>query len=228
MERKEKKEKKVSPLKGSCLWGVLLFGILLLIDMVTKVAAQEYFARLGAPDKVDIIPGWISLTISYNRGIAYGIGTDSPMWVKFAVVAVTAVMMAVFAVMYFRLDKRRAWLRVALVFVVAGGVGNLIDRVYYQVWDPASISFNPYIADGVRDMVDLSRFGFAVCNFADFFIVGGAITLVVSLFFFDVDAIFPVGKYKVMAQEEAEKAEAKKAAKEAAKQGLTTDEEENG
>ena len=55
---------------------------------------------------------------------------------------------------------------------------------------------------GVRDMVDLDRFGFAVCNFADFFITGGAATLVLALLFFDRDALLPMGKkYKALAQE---------------------------
>ncbi len=220
LENKEKKEKKVSPLKGSCLWGLLLFGILLLIDMVTKVAAHEYFSRPSAPAKVDVIPGWISLCIGYNDGIAYGIGSDAKTWVKLAVIIGTGVLMAVFAAMYFCVDKRRSWVRVALVFIVAGGIGNLLDRVYFRVWDETALY-------GVRDMVDLSRFGFAVCNFADFFIVGGAIALVVSLLFFDTEAIFPVGKYKELAKEAEAKAEAKKAEKQAKAEPLKT-EENNG
>ena len=51
-------------------------------------------------------------------------------------------------------------------------------------------------------MVDLSRFGFAVCNFADFFISGGAVALVLALVFFDKEALFPIGKYKTLAEEE--------------------------
>ena len=194
MSREVKKEKKLSPLKGSNLWGVLLFGILLLIDMLTKLFADAYFSQPSAPQKIDIIPGWISLRIAYNKGIAYGLGSKSPTWAKIAVVAVTGILMVGLSILYFKLDKRRAWMRVALVFVIAGGVGNFIDRVYYRVWDVNAVY-------GVRDMVDLSRFGFAVCNFADFFISGGAVALVLSLLFFDKEALFPVGKYKALAQE---------------------------
>ena len=194
MSRKVKKEKKISPLKGSNLWGVLLFGILLLVDMLTKLFADAYFSQPSAPKKIDIIPGWISLRIAYNKGIAYGLGSSSPTWVKIAVVVVTGLLMVGLSILYFKLDKRRSWMRIALVFVIAGGVGNFIDRVYYQVWDVNA-------AYGVRDMVDLSRFGFAVCNFADFFISGGAVALVLSLLFFDKEALFPVGKYKALAQE---------------------------
>ena len=195
MSRKVKKEKKISPLKGSNLWGLLLFGVLLLIDMLTKLVADAYFSQPDAPQKIDISPGWISLCITYNKGIAYGVGTNSSEGLKIGVVALTGVLMLGLSIFYFKMDKRRVWMRIALVFVVAGGVGNFIDRVYYQVWDANAIY-------GVRDMVDLSRFGFAVCNFADFFISGGAVALVLALVFFDKEALFPIGKYKTLAEEE--------------------------
>ena len=194
MSRKVKKEKKISPLKGSNLWGLLLLGVLLLIDMLTKLAADAYFSQPDAPTKIDIIPGWISLRITYNKGIAYGLGAGSAVWLKIGVIALTGAMMVALTVLYLVLDKRRSWMRIALVFVVAGGLGNFIDRVYYQVWDPNAVY-------GVRDMVDLSRFGFAVCNFADFFICGGAVALVLALLFFDKEALWPVGKYKALAKE---------------------------
>ena len=190
---KDKKMKKVqnTGLKGSSLWGVLIFILLLLVDMITKAVADAYFSAEGAPSSIDIIPGWISLRITYNRGIAYGMGAGSPTWAKIAVIVGTGVLMVALAIAYFKIDSRRVWLRTAIVFVVAGGLGNLIDRVYYQVWDPNALL-------GVRDMVDLSRFGFAVCNFADFFITGGAIILVLALMFFDKDALFPTEKYQKM------------------------------
>ncbi len=203
MSKKVKKEK-FAPLKGSCLWGILLFLILVVSDLVTKIVAEIYFTQPNAPTKVDIIPNWIHWCLTYNRGIAYGMGDTSPMWAKLCVIGGTAALMLVCAIVYFKLDKSRGWIRTALVFIVAGGVGNLIDRVYYQVWD---ISTFPY---GVRDMIDLSRFGFAVCNFADFFITGGAVALVLSLLFFDREAMFPVGKYRAQAKAAAEEKAKKK------------------
>ena len=124
------------------------------------------------------------------------------------VIGATGVIMLALTIGYFFLDRRRGWLRSAFVLVVSGGIGNLIDRVYYRVWE-VSCQF------GVRDMVDLSRFGFAVCNFADFFICIGAAVMVLALLFFDRDAIFPVGKYKALAKEEEARQEAKKQAKQA-------------
>lgn len=190
------------------LWGMVLFFILIAIDQLTKLLADVYFTAQGAPDKIALVDGWLWLRITYNRGISYGLGANASPALKIVVIALTALMMAGLAVWYFKLDVTRRFMRIALVFVVAGGVGNLIDRVYYRVWDSAT-------KFGVRDMVDLSRFGFAVCNFADFFITAGAVMLVLSLLFFDKDAVFPTPKYKKLAQaneadeaDEAEKAEA--------------------
>ena len=202
----EKREK-----KHSVLWGLFVFFLLLFIDQLTKLIADVYFSAPDAPKTVAIIPEWIALCITYNRGIAYGMGATTSPTLKIGVIIATAVLMTVLSIIYFKADKRRTLLKTALVFVVSGGVGNLIDRVYFRVWDPSTVL-------GVRDMVDLSRFGFAVCNFADFFITAGAVMLVLSFLFFDKDAFFPLGRYKLLAKEAAEKEEKRYAEKQANKQ----------
>ena len=204
----QEKEKKDS-LKGSWLFGALLFLILLLIDQVTKIVADVYFVEMaGANSRIVIIENMIELCISYNRGIAFSSFENSSTAVKMGIVVGTGVMMLALAVFYLATDKRRTLLRVALVFIIAGGVGNLIDRVYYQVWNPETMAI---VRDGVRDMVRVNIvFDFGVCNFADFFITGGAVLLILALLFFDTDAIYPLGKkYKALAKEAQEKAEAK-------------------
>lgn len=188
--KKLMKEKENNKKAVSVIWGIFWLLVLVIIDQLTKLVADSYLQG----QRIDVIPGWISLCITYNQGIAYGQLSNVDVWVKILIVAATGVLMLVFTIIYLRLDVRRSLLRAALVMVIAGGIGNLIDRVYFQVWDPNALY-------GVRDMVDLSRFGFAVCNFADFFICIGAALLVLSILFFDTDALFPTGKYKVLAEE---------------------------
>ena len=202
-------------MNGSRLHGIFLGLLLLLIDQITKLVADAYFNLPGSPSKIDVIPGWISLCISYNPGIAYGIGQDASPIVKISVIALTGVVMLVLSILYLCMDRRRSWMRTSLVMIVSGGIGNLIDRLYYRVWEITSTA----IDRGVRDMVDLSRFGFAICNFADFFICIGAAMMVLSLLFFDRDAMFPIGKkYKALAKEEEQRLKAKEEAKKAKKQ----------
>lgn len=206
--------------KGSSWRGVLLFAILVLIDQLTKVIADVYYA--GDPARyTNIITDKLGLCISYNRGIAFGNFAGSGELVKIGIIAGTVALMAALTVLYFCLDKRRSFLRFALVLVVAGGIGNFIDRVYYQVW-------NPETALGVRDMVRWNIvFDFGIFNFADVCISFGTVFLVLALVFFDTDALFPLGKkYRALAKESDEKAEAKKQAKKAQKQAKK--EENNG
>ncbi len=229
-EKKTKDSKDENSLKGSWLWGALLFVLLLFVDQLTKLLADVYFQDYAKDvDKIVIIPNMIELCMSYNRGIAFSMFATSNIYVKMAIVLSTGVMMAAIGYIYFKIDKRRVWLRVACVLVIAGGIGNLIDRVYYQIWDPAS--FNGGIRDGVRDMVRVRIiFDFGVCNFADFFICGGAAALALSALFFDSYAYLPVGKYKGLAKEaeirDKEKEEIRKAKKQAKK--LVKNENFNG
>ena len=199
--------------KGSRWWGILLFALLVLIDQLTKVFADVYFDG-DTTRYIDIISGdKLGLCISYNRGIAFGQFAGSSKIIKIAIVLGTVVLMTALSILYFRLDKRRSMLRFAIVLVVAGGVGNFIDRVYYQVWDPTTLG-------GVRDMVRWDIiFDFGVFNFADICISFGTVFLVLSLVFFDTDALFPLGKkYRALAKESDKKAEEKKKQKLAKKQ----------
>ena len=207
-----KKEDFKYTMKGSSLWGVLLFVILLLIDQVTKLVADAYFSAEGAKESIKIIPGWIELCQHYNKGVAFSGLNDAAPWVKVLLIIGTGVLMALFAVFYFKTDKRRSFLRLAVVFIVAGGVGNLIDRLYFKMWLPDA----PF---GVRDMVmlDFQIFNFGICNFADFFISAGAVMLVLAIAFLDRDAFIPLGKYKALAEEAEKERKAKEEAKKAAK-----------
>ena len=195
------------------LWGALLFIGLVAVDLVTKIVADALWDPSDKP--VKIIPGYLELCLVYNRGISFSIGSEAGVGAKIALIIATGVLFVLFGAYFVMTDKRRTWVRVALVFIVAGGVGNLIDRVYYQVWEPYS-ALDPSTWDGVRDMVRLKifMFDFGVCNFADFFIVGGAIALIAAMLFFDVGAIYPLTeKYKGLSKEYEEKEAQKQAAK---------------
>ncbi len=204
---------------GSRLWGLFWLLMLIIVDQVTKLIADVYFnetvSAQGLPDRIALVPGMLELCISYNRGIAFSSFANADSWIKMAIVGGTALVMFILLIVFLKIDKRRAWLRVALVLIIAGGLGNFIDRVYYQVWDPAT---DMAIRDGVRDMVYLNVFiNFGVCNFADFFICIGAAIFVVGMLFFDTDALIPLGKYKAYAKAADEKAEEKRELKAAAK-----------
>ena len=86
-------------LKGSRLHGIFWALVLILIDQLTKLVADTYFNLAGSPDSVDVIPGWISLCIRYNDGIAYGVGADASPYVKLGVIGATGVIMLVLTIL---------------------------------------------------------------------------------------------------------------------------------
>ena len=65
------KTKIVGIIKSSWFWAVALFIGLIVVDQVTKIWADWYFNQPSAPKQITIIPGWINLCITYNRGISY-------------------------------------------------------------------------------------------------------------------------------------------------------------
>ena len=73
--------------------------------------------------------------------------------------------------------KNYKWLRVALVFVVAGTLGNFIDRLTMN----AVVDFIGFI---------FGSYYFPVFNLADSFLVVGVIMLVVHYLFIDASAVF--------------------------------------
>ena len=196
---------------NSNLWGILIVGVLLLVDMLTKILADVYFNMPDSPKAIEVIPGYLDFRISYNQGMAFSMGQDAPIEAKLALVIGTGMLFVVLFAFFLFADKRRTWLRLSLLFVVAGGIGNFIDRILYLA--------DPNLLAGVRDMVRLKIWfmDFGVCNFADFFIVGGAVALILAILFFDSGAILPVGKYKALSKEMEEAEKAKKAAKKAQK-----------
>ena len=187
------KLKKKLSLGGVTLFGAALFVFLIVFDLATKALAEKYLADGRA---VKIVGDFVVLRLVYNRGISFGMFSDSSVGGKIAIIVLTALMMIALSVFYALLDKRRKTLRISLIFVVAGGIGNLIDRIVFKMWQTGG-------AKGVRDMVDVSgikfgSFNFGICNFADFFIT--AILLVLAFLFFDSEALFPTKKSKALAE----------------------------
>lgn len=145
----------------------LVFPTIIALDVVTKRWA------LGALEGVrgaELFGGLVPLTLAYNKGAAFGmrIGDDS----RWFFVPVTVVALILLAVLY-RQAAERDFLRIgSIAFVVSGAVGNLYDRVR---WDLGVVDF--------LGPIDLGFWDFPIFNVADMAITCGAILLAVSFWF---------------------------------------------
>jgi signal peptidase II len=113
---------------------VVVAGVIIL-DQLTKFIASRNLS-LNAP--VSVLKGVFSFTLVHNRGAAFGIlNNQVPLFVFTSIFAVILI--------YWELknNKHRTLYSLALGLILAGALGNLIDRVIFgyvidfldfQVW----------------------------------------------------------------------------------------------
>jgi signal peptidase II len=134
---------------------VVLVPALLAFDLWLKAWAA--YALPGQP--VVLLEGFLGLRYHRNPGVAFGLlaGWEGARWF---ILAVNAVMMGGLVWYYAKLptERRFWWLRVPIILIVAGGLGNIIDRLWLGY---------------VRDMLEFLFMNFAIFNLADVFIVVG-------------------------------------------------------
>ena len=112
--------------------GVLL-GINLVaigLDQWTKWLVHTSF-RVG--ESLDVWPPFFALTYVRNRGAAFGIlqTVDASFREPFFVLIPVSAILAI-SVIYYKLEAKERLSALALSLVLAGAIGNLIDRLLYR------------------------------------------------------------------------------------------------
>jgi signal peptidase II len=133
----------------------------------------------------------MQFTTSFNQGALFGIGQGLSL--LFAALSVGAVAFIVYW-LFIRGEARSWWLTLSLAAITAGTLGNLYDRLYLHGCRDAI--GRPLT--GVRDFIDctipwlgwgpngiewIAAWSWPIFNFADTYLVGGAIALVLHSLF---------------------------------------------
>ena len=108
-------------------WHYFLISLVLLAsDQITKAWATH---SLRPIDTYEVIPNFFRLSYARNRGVAFSMFADAEFEVKWILAAISAC--AATAVIYYltRAALHSKRLNLALSLLLAGIVGNLIDRV---------------------------------------------------------------------------------------------------
>ena len=136
------------------MWYIVLFAALLGADQLIKYWTVEHLA-LG--ESAAFLPGIVQLTRVHNYGAAWSSFSGQTT----ALAVVTVLLMAAVAYLLVRRIVRHPLGVIAGVMILAGGVGNLIDRLFRgYVVDMFHFEFLP---------------SFPVFNVADMLIVCGTI-----------------------------------------------------
>lgn len=143
---------------------LLFVGLYLAVDLLTKHFV--YMPIAAGADDVIVWNGVLRYTAVENTGASFGLFSDS--FVALTVVSFVTVI-ALLLVLVFSVKVRNGWLRAALILMIAGGLGNLVDRFMFGY---------------VRDWIYFELIDFAVFNLADSGLTVGCVLLLIFVVFF--------------------------------------------
>lgn len=144
------------------LWLSLL---IILLDQITKQIAE---ASLPLHQLVEVLPGF-DWYLTYNTGAAFSFLAEAGGWQRWFFTGVGVVVGIVILVWLRKLSRTETWTAVSLCLILAGDIGNLIDRIllghvidFIQVW--------------------LGNYPWPAFNIADSAISVGAVLLILTSF----------------------------------------------
>ena len=143
------------------LWMTHLFALLVFLDQWSKAWAVE---ALKDKPALPLIPDVLELQYLENTGAAFGLLKDARSFFLISTVMVLVIILSVLTRM--PLGKRHFPLRLLLIIIAAGAVGNLIDRVQLHY---------------VRDFIYFKPINFPIFNVADICVSCATIVLIILL-----------------------------------------------
>ena len=149
--------KKLKPIYYIIYTAVIIGGIVL--DQLSKLLAVKLLAPMGS---VPLWEGVLHLTYVENRGAAFGMLAEH-RWVFMSISTIAIIAIAIY--LYSGRNTSKLYTS-ALMLIVSGGIGNMIDRI--------ALGY-------VVDFIDFALIDFAVFNIADSLVCIGAGLLVLAL-----------------------------------------------
>ena len=144
---------------------ILLFAAFLASDMLVKHWTVEVLKEVGS---MEVLPGFLALTYAENKGAAFSMLSGA----RWFFIVVAAIFIGILWYMYKKNYFTTWWSKLGAVMIVAGTVGNAIDRVRYGY---------------VVDMFEVLFIKFAIFNVADIFITVGAVFFLLYMFVTEFD-----------------------------------------
>ena len=161
----------------------VLIVLLTAFDQFTKYLSVK---KLKGQDAFVLIDGVLELDYLENRGAAFGMLQNQ----KFFILFIGVIFMAIILFFMFRLPEKKKYdvMHILLSFIVAGGIGNMIDR---------------FMLGYVVDFISFVLINYPIFNVADIYVVCATIGLfIVFLFVYkekDLEFLsFKQNKYREM------------------------------
>ncbi len=162
----------------SIILSIMLLGILIAVDQITKYYFKDLFDSQGTTVVID---NFFSFTYVENDGAAWSF-LSGVSWAQTFFKVLTGFSLILFGVFYYyAFVKDYKWLKVSLILIIAGTVGNFIDRLLLN-----------YVIDFLA--FEFWGWAFPVFNFADSCLCVGVVMLIIHYCFIDKDTVFKIKK----------------------------------
>jgi len=139
---------------------LVLAALIVAVDQATKYAVVQYFAA----NKAVAVTSFFNLVLVYNPGAAFSFLSDAAGWQRGLFIAIALIASAWIVTLLRQYPDQRLF-ALALSLVLAGAVGNVIDRILFGA---------------VVDFLDFHAYGWhwPAFNVADSAITCGALLLI--------------------------------------------------
>ena len=167
--------------------------LLILFDVLTKIGVFNLFASELGIENIKLVNssnhtaafGLIRIRLSFNTGAAFSFLSTSEFGLYFLPLLSLIMFLVIlyFYVVYF--DKVPEFVILALVLILAGCFGNMVDRF-------GRVANNPLYFRGVIDFIDVSHiftFFNAIFNIADVCVVASFVTILLGLIHFGINTL---------------------------------------
>lgn len=158
----------------SLILPIAIIALLILLDQLSKIFFKNLYLENG---RTNIIDGFFYFSFLENTGAMWGFLSDKA-WAQTFFKIFTGIALVAFAFFfYFAYKKNYRWLKYSIVLIIAGTIGNYIDRLFFNA---------------VRDFIGFTfgTYNYPLFNLADCFLVVGVIMVVVHYLFLDKNAVF--------------------------------------
>lgn len=140
---------------------VMSIAVLVSLDQIIKLLVIKYLEPIGS---LPLIDGFIQLNYAENTGAAFG-SFSGYTWV----LSVFTLAVIVAGLVYLLIGKVKFGVEyVCITLILAGGLGNLIDRI-----------FRGFVVDYIEPLF----IDFAIFNFADILVTCSAVVLIIWMIY---------------------------------------------
>jgi signal peptidase II len=124
------------------------------LDRITKMLAENY---LQGYDPISFLHNTVVLEYAENSGAFLSLGSNWPDVIKYTLLLVIPILLCLYGLYYCAFKQTDKKMIIAIVCIIGGGLGNLIDRLFndFRVIDFLNFGIGS-VRTGILNVADMS------------------------------------------------------------------------